>query len=204
MTPSAETGVDALWCRYALRRSSPVVRVPGQLGTRLGCSLPADRQSILGAYQSLRLAGCGTAVPQSAGADQGEEGKKPRPKHDPNHRTRPELALELVELVAKWFPDDEIMLSGDSALRWEKHSLETTSQGASHQSRPSQGMLDEPAPPRTTKTRGPARKKGKRLPALKQWAEDTTQPWTRLDFNQFGLHAALAVKTIKALYYKGV
>jgi hypothetical protein len=37
---------------------------------------------------------------------------------------------------------------------------------------------------------------------MKQWAEDSSQPWTRLDFNQFGLHAALAVKTIKALYYK--
>ena len=52
------------------------------------------------------------------------------------------------------------------------------------------------------RTRGPARKKGKRLPAMNQWAEDTSQPWARLDFNQFGLHAALAVKTIQALYYK--
>ncbi len=30
-------------------------------------------------------------------------------------------------------------------------------------------------------------------------AKDTAQPWTRLKFNQFGLHATLAVKTIKAL-----
>ena len=37
---------------------------------------------------------------------------------------------------------------------------------------------------------------------MKQWAEDASQPWTRLEFDQFGLHAALAVKTIKALYYK--
>jgi hypothetical protein len=33
------------------------------------------------------------------------------------------------------------------------------------------------------------------------WARDTSQPWTRLDFDQFGLHAALDVKTIQALYY---
>jgi hypothetical protein len=35
-----------------------------------------------------------------------------------------------------------------------------------------------------------------------QWANDATQPWTRLKFNQFGLHATLAVKSIKDLYYK--
>ena len=37
---------------------------------------------------------------------------------------------------------------------------------------------------------------------MNQWDEDASQPWTRLDFDQFGLHAALAVKTIQAYYYK--
>ena len=37
---------------------------------------------------------------------------------------------------------------------------------------------------------------------MNQWAEDPRQPWTELKFNQFGLHATLAVKTIQALYYK--
>ncbi len=37
---------------------------------------------------------------------------------------------------------------------------------------------------------------------MAQWANDRTQPWTELSFNQFGLHTTLAVKTIKALYYK--
>ena len=37
---------------------------------------------------------------------------------------------------------------------------------------------------------------------MAQWAKDPVQPWTRLKFNQFGLHATLAVKTTKALYYK--
>src|SRR5881275_1721582 len=39
----------------------------------------------------------------------------PRPEPDPNHRTRPELALELIRLAAAWFPDDEIIVTGDSA-----------------------------------------------------------------------------------------
>ncbi len=37
---------------------------------------------------------------------------------------------------------------------------------------------------------------------MAQWAEDPSQPWTTLRFDQFGLHAVLQVKTRKALYYK--
>ncbi len=37
---------------------------------------------------------------------------------------------------------------------------------------------------------------------MSAWAEDAKQPWTELEFDQFGLHATLAVKTIQALYYK--
>ena len=63
------------------------------------------------------------------------------------------------------------------------------------------GALYEPAPPRRA-SRGPARKKGI---ACRGWSSGPTipnQPWTELKFDQFGLHATLAVKTIKALYYK--
>src|SRR5262249_11006095 len=55
------------------------------------------------------------------------------------------------------------------------------------------------APPQTA---GRPRKKGDRLPGLAEWAADPKQPWERLDLDQFGLHAALEVKTIRALYYK--
>ena len=34
------------------------------------------------------------------------------------------------------------------------------------------------------------------------WAEDANRPWTELEFDQFGFHATVAVKTIQALYYK--
>src|SRR3984957_3159123 len=34
---------------------------------------------------------------------------------NPNHRTRPELACELIDLVANWFPDRQFVVSGDSA-----------------------------------------------------------------------------------------
>jgi hypothetical protein len=46
------------------------------------------------------------------------KGKKSRgraSKPNPDHRTQPELARELIDLVVQWYPDDEIILTGDSA-----------------------------------------------------------------------------------------
>ena len=43
------------------------------------------------------------------------KGHKQKPKRNTNHRTRPELAVELLFLVADWFPERKILVSGDSA-----------------------------------------------------------------------------------------
>jgi hypothetical protein len=128
--------------------------------------------------------------------------KAPKAKADPDHRTRPELALELILLAARWFPDDEILMLGDSAyggrsvlshLPTNVHLISRVHPG---------GALYKPAPPKAPKTPGAPRKKGDRLPGMAEWAADSEQPWTRIDFDQFGLHATLDVKTIRALYYK--
>jgi hypothetical protein len=135
------------------------------------------------------------------------KGKKGRAKvaktaNDPNHRTRPELALELIHLIARWFPDDEIMVTGDSAYGGASilRHLPSNVQLISHVH--PKGALYRPAPPKVAKTKGPARKKGDRLPGMAAWGEDPNQPWTELKFDQFGFHATVAVKTIQALYYK--
>ena len=134
----------------------------------------------------------------------GKKGQKKstKPKHDPNHRTRPELALELIIMVAQWFPNDEIIVSGDSAYGGQSilSHLPPNVHLISHVH--PNGALYEPASPKKEKCKGPARKKGDRLPGMKQWADDPDRPWTKLKFNQFGLHATLEVKTIQALYYK--
>ena len=123
-------------------------------------------------------------------------------KANPEHRTRPELALELITLVARWFPDDEILALGDSAyggrsvLSHLPPNVHLISRVAAN------AALYQVAPPRRPGQRGPSRKKGDRLQGMAEWAADKEQPWERLDFDQFGLHAALEVKTIRALYYK--
>jgi hypothetical protein len=107
----------------------------------------------------------------------------------PPHRTRPELAVELITLVAGWFPERVLLVSGDSAYG-----------GASVlQPLPANVDLISHVHP---KGKGRPAKKGRRLPGLPEWANDPLWPWQTLVFDQFGLHATLWVKTRQALYYK--
>lgn len=119
-----------------------------------------------------------------------------------HHRTRPELMVELLQLVASWFPDREIVLcadtlyAGKSVLRCLPSNVDLISQVHP------QGLLYAPAPPRVPGQRGAGRKKGDRLPDLKGWAADPKSPWQELGFDQYGLHTTLQVKVQQALYYK--
>ena len=127
--------------------------------------------------------------------------KPAKPKHDPNHRTRPELALELIIMVAQWFPNEEIIVSGDSTTAVKASSLTCRPTfTSSAMCIPMEHSTSRT--PKKEKRKGPARKKGDRLPGMKQWADDPDRPWTKLEFDQFGLHTTLEVKTIQALYYK--
>jgi hypothetical protein len=138
------------------------------------------------------------------GVTKGKKGKsKPsKPKADPNHRTRPQLAVELISLVSTWFPHDEILITGDSAYGGKSvlSQLPANAHLISHVH--AKGALYAPPPPRAENSKGAPRKKGARLPGMPQWAADPTQLWTELSFDQFGLHAVLQVKTRQALYYK--
>jgi hypothetical protein len=135
------------------------------------------------------------------GVTKGKKGHGKAPA-DPDHRTRPELALELIKPVARWFPDDEIILLGDSAYGGQSvlshlpQNVQLISRVAAN------AALYEVAPPRREGQRGRSRKKGDRLPGMAEWAADPEKPWATLCFHQFGLHAVLEVKTIRALYYK--
>lgn len=139
------------------------------------------------------------------GLTKGKKGKAKslQRKADPNHRTRPQLAVELITLVSTWFPDDVLIVAGDSAYGGKSvlSKLPANVHLISHV-HPKGALYAPPPPPRTGKGAGAPRKKGDRLPGMADWAADATKPWTELAFDQFGLHARLAVKTQQALYYK--
>lgn len=131
---------------------------------------------------------------------QGNQQAKPK-RRDPHHRTRPELAIELISLVSSWFPHRQLLVTGDSAYggRSVLSKLPDNVDLISHVH--PKGALYEPAPPSSGEN-GRPRKKGKRLPGMAAWADDTSQPWTKLVFDQFGFHATVWVKVRQALYYK--
>jgi hypothetical protein len=121
---------------------------------------------------------------------------------DPNHRTRPELAVELIGQFAGWFPGREVVVSGDSAyggksvLQHLPATVDLISRVASN------AAMYEPPPPPRPKQKGAPRKKGDRLTGMAAWAADESRPWEELEFDRYGLHATLQVKTMRALYYK--
>jgi hypothetical protein len=134
------------------------------------------------------------------GLTKGRKGHQPQP--DPNHRSRPQLALELIVLFASWFAQRQILVSGDSAYGGQSvlRHLPGNVELISHVH--PKGGLYAPPPPPAKGRRGAPRKKGPRLPGMAAWAADRSQHWHVLTFDQFGLHATLWVKTQQALYYK--
>lgn len=135
------------------------------------------------------------------GLTKGRKKNKQPPRHDPNHRTRPQLLVELLNLLASWFPERKFVVSGDSAYGGQSvlSKLPANMDLISHVH--PKGVLYEPPPPATAGQQGRRRKKGDRLPGMAEWAGDARQPWSRLTFNQFGLHTTLLVKVQQALYY---
>jgi len=128
------------------------------------------------------------------------EGKKRKwRRSSPEHRTRPELLVELLRLVAAWFPQRQVVVAADSAyggksvLRQLPANVDLISQVHP------QGVLY--APPPCKQGLGRPRKKGERLADLKGWAQDSKSPWRELTFEQYGLHTTLQVKVQQALYY---
>jgi hypothetical protein len=130
-------------------------------------------------------------------ASRQNKGAKPQ---ETRHFTRPELMREMLQLVASWFPDRRFLFvadslyTGESVLRYLPENVDMI--GAVHP----KGALYEPAPKKKP-GRGVAPRKGKRLPTRERWAASSA-PWTPIDFDQFGLHATLEIKTRTGLYYK--
>jgi hypothetical protein len=108
----------------------------------------------------------------------------------------------MLQMIASWFPQRTFVVTGDSAYGGASvlQKLPDNMDLISHVH--PKGALYEPAPKDQSGQRGRHRKKGKRLPGMAAWANDSRQPWQTLCFDQFGFHATVKVKTIHALYYK--
>jgi len=135
----------------------------------------------------------------AAAKNKNQAAAQAKPAAAETHRTRPELGLELLCLIAKAFPNRIFVVTGDSLYSGKSvlsHLPENVhGVGRVHPG----GVLYEPAPEPTGK-RGRKRKKGDRLSSMQEWANDDTA-WTQHQFDQYGLHADLSIKTRQGLYY---
>lgn len=151
----------------------------------IGCRLYRNRQGV-------------TKGKQQKGA---KSNTKQKAKADPHHRTRPEWAVELLEMIAGWFPNREFLVTGDSAYGGKSVLSKLPANMHLISRVHPKGRLYAPPPPPVKGQNGRPRLKGELLSNREAWSQDPQSPWKRLTFDQFGLHAQLEVKVRQALYY---
>jgi hypothetical protein len=140
---------------------------------------------------------------RKAGKKTNGKKRKSSSKEKPTgHRTRPELAVELLKMIAAWFPHRTFLVTGDSLYGGRSvvgqlpPNMELISRA------PVNAALYAPAlPPPKKNPPGRPRKKGDRLQSIDEWANDPRSPWTTYRFDTYGLHVQMRWKSQDALYY---
>lgn len=133
---------------------------------------------------------------------------KKRPKSqrwvgpDRPYQTRPELTVEILNMIAAWYPERQFLLVGDSAYGGgsvQKHlpsNFDLTSRIVMD------AQLFAPPPARSAGCMGRPRRKGKRLANPAQVAS-SKKPWKELSINLYGAKRRVLVKETEGLWPKG-
>jgi hypothetical protein len=126
-----------------------------------------------------------------------KDGRKRQP--NPDYPSKPELARQILDVVAARFPARRIELVGDSAyatkaMRGLHERVCVTSRLKSN------AKLFAPKPPRTGK-RGQPAKKGNRLPKPGQIANDPATVWQQTEVQRAGKRQTVTVHIFEALFY---
>jgi hypothetical protein len=117
------------------------------------------------------------------------------------HRTRPELAREMIAILASWVPDRTIYVLGDSAYAGKSISRYLPDNAHLVSRMVMDAGLYEPPPKRHQKQRGAPRKKGKRLPSPKKLAESRAVKWKKTRANLYSKSVRVWYKSCVALWY---
>jgi SRSO17 transposase len=117
------------------------------------------------------------------------------------YRTRPQLASEMIALLASWLPERTIHLVGDSEYagksisRCLPQNVHLTSRMIMNAA-----LYDRP-PKRQKGQRGAPRKKGKRLPSPAQLAKSKKVRWKKTKVTLYGRRVRVWYKSCMALWY---
>ncbi len=133
------------------------------------------------------------------------KGGKPERKQvggasDEQYRTRPQLALEMIQLLASWVPQHKLRILGDSEYAGKSISRHLPGNVELTSRMKMNAALYEP-PPEKPVHRGRPRKKGKRLPSPLQMAQDPQARWSKTTLRLYGRKVKVWYQSIDALWY---
>ena len=115
------------------------------------------------------------------------------------YRTRPELALEMIQIVASWIPHRLLRVLGDSEYAGRSISRHLPANAKLISRMNMKAALYEP--PEQAAKRGRRRKKGNRLPSPLQMAQNKKAKWIKSTATLYGKQVKLWYQTIDALWY---
>lgn len=134
-------------------------------------------------------------------ARRGRETKNTGAASAHEHRTRPELAIEMVQVLRQAVPQPRrIVLVGDSAYGGKSITRQLPAGISAISRMPMNAALYAPAPTRRRGVNGRPRVKGKRLPSPEQMAQQA-QGWHSAKVRLYGKHVRVQYKTTVALWY---
>ncbi|MBV9312274.1 MAG: transposase, partial [Pseudonocardia sp.] len=111
--------------------------------------------------------------------------------------SKPDLARELVDLIAEHFPGRGVDIVGDAA--YGTSAFAGLGKGMSMTTRvKSTAVFFQPAPPRTG-TRGRPRRKGERIGTPADIA--ATAPWRTVTVSRYGTTATVEIAEVRCLWY---
>jgi hypothetical protein len=115
------------------------------------------------------------------------------------YRTRPELALEMIQKLASWIPERTLRVLGDSEYAGKSISRHLPANAKLISRMNMKAALYE-LPEKQAK-RGRSRKKGNRLSSPLQMAQDKTAKWIKPTVTLYGKKVKVWYQTIDALWY---
>jgi len=119
---------------------------------------------------------------------------------DKQYRTRPQLALEMIQIVAGWVGQRKLRVLGDSEYAGGSISRHLPGNAELISRMTMKAALFDP-PPAPTAGRGRRRKKGRRLSNPEQMAQDRRRPWTKTTVQLYGRKVKVWYYSIEALWY---
>jgi hypothetical protein len=116
------------------------------------------------------------------------------------YRTRPQLALEMIQVVAHWLGPRKLRVLGDSEYAGGSISRHLPANAELVSRMTMKAALFE-LPPAPTAGRGRRRKKGQRLPSPEQMAQDMGRSWIKTTVQIYGRKVKVWYQSVDALWY---